>query len=130
MICNEKPREGLNLINQADFINAPPGDLICLAATAGLAYFKLGQKVEGIAHYNAAIEGARRRNMHDLRVRAELYLAREMVLSGDSTSKINLMEAISAGKLIKNSDTCAVATRIEEEMFPLDTEQSKDKESP
>ncbi len=55
--------------------------LSCLVATAGLAYYRLGNPVEGRKHYDLAIEAATRQNIQVLRATARLYLARERCFS-------------------------------------------------
>jgi tetratricopeptide (TPR) repeat protein len=76
------PRDALEMINTINRKLVTPNEAICLMATVGQSYFRLGDYGQGERFYQDAIHAAFRHRSESLRLLARLYLAREKLLSG------------------------------------------------
>jgi tetratricopeptide (TPR) repeat protein len=107
-----KPEEGMKAIDMVDKHQLNPIDIICLVATAGLAYFRLGDPIQGRAYYEKAIEAASRQKKDYLKILARLYLARERVLQGELEGLTEFRKAHEAAKKIKTTSLPYVADNL------------------
>lgn len=75
LIAQGKPVEALQTVNNIDRALVTPNEAICLMATVGQAYFRLGEQEKGRQFYNEAMHVAFRHRKEPLRSLARLYLA-------------------------------------------------------
>lgn len=112
-LCHEgKAEEALRHMDLVDPSKCSTIDSICLLATWGLAQFRLGNIVDGKAHYEKAIRTASAQKLEAMETLATLYLARERVLSGDPEGRGQYLSVLEKAKRMNNSRVLAIAERI------------------
>jgi len=82
LIDQGKPFEARQIIDTVDRRLVTVNEAICLLATAGLAYFRLGEIDRGREFYEDAISAAFQNRNEYLRMLARLYFAREEIRVG------------------------------------------------
>lgn len=119
MIHAGKVEEAIKLLDTIDHRVIGPGDTtaVCLVATAGLAYYRSGNPIEGKRYYDSAIEAATRLNNLVLKTTARLYLARERVLQNESGAFKEFQKAHDDAKKFKNTSLPDVAERLAKQVM-------------
>jgi tetratricopeptide (TPR) repeat protein len=117
MIMQGKVTDAVLLLNKASKREFGSQDMICLLATTGLAYYRSGNAIEGRRHYELAIDAATRAHANLLRVRAKLYLGRELVLQGDPEGLAAFREAAEEAQKFKNTNLPHLAKHLEKNVI-------------
>jgi tetratricopeptide (TPR) repeat protein len=124
MINAGKATEAMKLLETVNRHVITPTDAICLVATAGLAYYRLGNPTEGKRHYDLAIEAATRQNNRVLRTTARLYLARERVLQNDPEGLKEFRKAHDEAKKFQDTSLPFVAERLAKQVIDVEIKKT------
>ena len=111
-----KPREALLFLKTADVTNLKPMDMVCLLATTGMAYYRLGNEAEGNQFYTSAIERAKAANQNALRTAAILYMAYERSLLALRDGVLEFKKAYDAAEKLKETSLPALAEHMAEKV--------------
>ena len=124
MINAGKATEAMKFLETVNKHVITPTDAICLVATAGLAYYRLGNPTEGKRHYDLAIEAATRQNNRVLRTTARLYLARERVLQNDPEGLKEFRKAHDEAKKFQDTSLPFVAERLAKQVIDVEIKKT------
>ena len=116
--------EAMKLLETVNTNLITPTDAICLVATAGLAYFRLGNPTEGKRHYDLAIEAATRQNNRVLRATARLYLAREQILQNNPEGFKEFQKAHDEAKKFQDTSLPFVAERLAKQIIDVEIKKA------
>jgi Tfp pilus assembly protein PilF len=116
LIADEKPADALQVIETIDRNLMTSNEAICLLATTGLAYFRIGKKELGRELYDEAISAAFRHQNEPLRLLAQLYLAREEVLSGSPKAREQFQEACENAKKLESTSLPVIADQLAKQL--------------
>jgi tetratricopeptide (TPR) repeat protein len=112
LVSRGMPHAALKIMDEVDEDLMTPPSAICLVATAGLAFFRLGDPAKGKEHYELAIEAAARHNNNFLAVLARLYLARELVLQGAPGGLDAFQKAQDEARKLQNTNAPQIAEHL------------------
>jgi tetratricopeptide (TPR) repeat protein len=112
LILQGKPQEAFPLIQQAFKHQLKREDAICLLATAGLAYFRLGNEVDGKAYYQRALDYAQGPDDEVLKIAASLYLGRELSIRGDKVGLKLFKESYDKAQKLQRTHMPALAEQL------------------
>jgi len=112
LVLQGKPQEGLAAIEEANTKGMRTPETVCLLATTGMAYFRLGNQSEGRKYYEAAIETAKGPENEGLKTVAALYLARERVLGGDKEGFKEFERLYEAAEKLQQTHIPALAEHL------------------
>lgn len=111
-ILQGKAEEALKTLALVDIASAPRRLRICLIATYGLAYFRLGNEQEGQRLYRVAIDNAKEPEELGLKTLASLYLAREEAMRGNKQAFIDFKKAYEAAEKQQETTNPAIAENL------------------
>ena len=123
LIEQGKPEEALKELSLADKNRITPVEAICLIATTGLAYFRVGAAEDGRRYYEAAIEAATRHNNQSMKALAKLYLARELVLQKNPDGFKEFRKAHEEAKKFQNTNLPHIADHLAEKVMDAEIKQ-------
>jgi Tfp pilus assembly protein PilF len=116
LIDQGKPLDALQIIDKIDQHLVTVNEAICLMATVGLAYFRLGESDRGRDFYDDAISAAFRNRNEYLRMLARLYLAREELLSGSADANKVFATACDDARKLKSTNLPVIADHLAKEV--------------
>jgi len=125
LIESGKPQEGLCELDSFNKEIITTSEAICIMATAGLAFFRLGNPEEGRIQYESAIQAAARYHSDSLRILARLYLAREEVRCGSEGARRKFKTAVAEANKMKTTNLPAVADHLQK-WLNTETEHEQD----
>jgi tetratricopeptide (TPR) repeat protein len=111
-ILRGKAAEGMLTLAEIDIMAAAKRERICLLATTGLAYFRLGNAKEGRRLYQAAIELASEPEDIGLKTLGCLYLAREEATRGERRAFTDFKRAYEAAGKLQQTNIPALADKL------------------
>jgi len=117
LIYQGKASDALATIATVDRTQMLPADAICLMATTGLAFFRIGKPFEGKEFYQSAIDAASRHRNDVLKTLASLYFARERVLLGDGGAWADFCKAKEAALKHPKTTLPDIVTILEPEVM-------------
>lgn len=124
LIEQGNPEQAIKVIDQVETEQITVVDRICLLATAGLAYFRLGNPDQGTKYYDLAIEGATRQKNDVLKVLAKLYLARERVFRRDPSGLKEFRIAHDEAKKHQNTYLPDIAAHLAKKIINVELAQT------
>lgn len=110
------PRAALEMINSINRELVTPNEAICLMATVGQSYFRLGDYEQGERFYQDAIHAAFRHRSEPLRVLARIYLAREKVLNGIAGASEEFQAACDEARELQSTNLPMIADHLQKQL--------------
>jgi tetratricopeptide (TPR) repeat protein len=111
-IVGGKAADGMLTLAEIDPTAVGKRERICLLATTGLAYFRLGNAKEGRRFYQTAIELATELEELGLRTLGCLYLAREEAARGNKQAFTDFKRAYEVAGKLQQTNIPALAERL------------------
>jgi Tfp pilus assembly protein PilF len=112
LIDQGKPAEALQTIDTVDRNLVTVNEAICLMATVGLAYFRLGETDRGRESYENAISAAFQNQNQYLRMLARLYLAREEVRTGTAGAREQFAAVCNDARKLDSTNLPVIADHL------------------
>jgi tetratricopeptide (TPR) repeat protein len=111
-----EPLKGLEIIDTINRDLLTPIEAICLMATVGQSYFRLGDYTQGERFYEDAIHAAFRHRNEPLRLLARIYFAREKLLSGRPDAIAEFQAACEQARELKSTNLPMIAEHFEKQL--------------